>query len=95
MTVAASGRRTGTGTLEWWYRWLLGAYPRSYRKGHGDELVATLLATAEPGRAVPSARESLALVLGGLRTRMIGTTEPAVPRSERRRRPDEQPSRVT
>ncbi|WP_329086004.1 hypothetical protein [Streptosporangium sp. NBC_01469] len=75
MTVAATDHRTRAEILERRYRWLLRAYPRAYRKGHGGELVAILLATAEPGRTAPSARESLALVIGGLRTRMIGTTE--------------------
>ncbi|GAA4202703.1 hypothetical protein GCM10022252_59270 [Streptosporangium oxazolinicum] len=75
MTVAPTGRRVGAGVLERRYRWLLRAYPRAYRKGYEGELVAILLATAEPGRTVPSARESLALLLGGLRARVIGTTE--------------------
>lgn len=47
---------------------------RLLRDAHGDELVATLLETAEPGRVLPSARESLSLVVGGLRTRVIHRT---------------------
>ncbi|MDP9848949.1 hypothetical protein [Streptosporangium lutulentum] len=65
----------GAGVLERRYRRLLRGYPRDYRSGYGGELIATLLDTAEPGRTVPSARESFALVAGGLRTRVIHATE--------------------
>ncbi|MFI6325379.1 hypothetical protein ACIBG8_48225 [Nonomuraea sp. NPDC050556] len=57
-------------TLERRYRWLLRAYPTGYRSDYGDELLDVLLDTAEPGRAVPSLRETLALLAGGLRTRI-------------------------
>ncbi|GAA3126106.1 hypothetical protein GCM10010466_16250 [Planomonospora alba] len=73
MTVATrSPTVTGAGAsaLERWYRWLLRSYPRDYRNGHGDEIVATLLETAEPGRALPSPRESLSLVAAGFRARV-------------------------
>ncbi|MFC7647709.1 hypothetical protein ACFQX6_49870 [Streptosporangium lutulentum] len=65
----------GAGVLERRYRRLLRGYPRDYRSGYGGELIATLLDTAEPGRTVPSARESFALVAAGLRTRVIHATE--------------------
>ncbi|RCG32478.1 hypothetical protein DQ384_02950 [Sphaerisporangium album] len=57
---------------ERWYRWLLWAYPREYRAAHGEELIATLLEAGEGGRAVPQAREALALVAGGARARALG-----------------------
>ncbi|GII93217.1 hypothetical protein [Sinosporangium siamense] len=44
-------------------------YPRGYRDGYGEELIGTLLDTAEPGRTFPSFREAVALVRGGLRAR--------------------------
>ncbi|WP_093171112.1 hypothetical protein [Sinosporangium album] len=51
-------------------RSLLRVYPRGYRDGYGEELIGTLLDTAEPGRTFPSFHESLALVRGGLRARV-------------------------
>ncbi|WP_371782975.1 hypothetical protein [Streptosporangium subroseum] len=65
----------GAGVLERRYRRLLLGYPRGYRSGYGGELIATLLDTAEPGRTLPSARESFALIVGGLRTRVAYATE--------------------
>jgi hypothetical protein len=50
-------------------RWLLSAYPRQYRADRADEILGTLLETATPGRRWPSARESAALIAGGLRAR--------------------------
>lgn len=61
------------GALERRYRRLLLAYPRDYRADHGDELIGTILDSAEPGRAVPSAREAAALIVGGLRARVTRT----------------------
>ncbi|HTF09792.1 MAG TPA: hypothetical protein VK659_16610 [Asanoa sp.] len=52
--------------LERRYRWLLRAYPRSYREYRADEILEILLAE-QPRRL--SMRESWALVLGGLRER--------------------------
>lgn len=78
MTVVTEHRAAtgaGAGVLERRYRRLLLCYPRAYRSGYGGELIATLLDTAEPGRTLPSARESFALVAGGLRTRVIHATE--------------------
>ncbi|WP_329109538.1 hypothetical protein OG792_12260 [Micromonospora sp. NBC_01699] len=51
------------------YRWLLRAYPRAYRQYRGDEMLETLLGTGETDHRHPSLRESLALVVGGLRVR--------------------------
>lgn len=54
--------------LERRYRWLLRAYPRAYRQYRADEMLETLLATADDTRR-PSLREAAALVVGGLRAR--------------------------
>lgn len=50
-------------------RSLLRAYPRWYRRQRGDEMLATLLEASQPGRRWPSARDTRALILGGLRVR--------------------------
>jgi hypothetical protein len=50
-------------------RWLLRAYPAWYRRERGDEMVATLLEASAPGRRWPSARDTRALLIGGLRVR--------------------------
>ncbi|MEV4754834.1 hypothetical protein AB0J86_06935 [Micromonospora sp. NPDC049559] len=55
--------------LERHYRWLLRAYPRAYRQYRADEMLETLLVAGETGRRYPSLRESVALVVGGLRAR--------------------------
>lgn len=57
--------------LERRYRWLLRLYPASYRAARGDEMLATLLENAPPGRAWPTWREAGPLVLGGLRVRAL------------------------
>jgi hypothetical protein len=54
--------------LERRYRWLLRAYPRAYRQYRADEMLETLLATADNPRR-PSLREAASLVVGGLRAR--------------------------
>ncbi|MGV9807694.1 hypothetical protein [Micromonospora chersina] len=54
--------------LERRYRWLLRAYPRAYRQYRADEMLETLLATADDTRR-PNLREAAALVVGGLRAR--------------------------
>jgi hypothetical protein len=56
--------------LERYYRWLLRAYPKPYRTGRADEILGTLLDTASPGQRLPSARESAALIFGGIRARV-------------------------
>ncbi|MGV9324904.1 hypothetical protein [Streptosporangium sandarakinum] len=66
---AATG--AGGNSLERRYRRLLLCYPRRYRAEHGGEIIATLLDTAEPGRALPPLREARALVSGGLRARIV------------------------
>lgn len=53
--------------LERRYGRLLRLYPSAYRRERGDEVLTTLLETAEPGTVRPTARETLALVLGALR----------------------------
>jgi hypothetical protein len=50
-------------------RTLLHAYPRWYRRLRGDEMLATLLEASQPGQRWPSARDTRALILGGLRVR--------------------------
>jgi hypothetical protein len=55
--------------LERRYRWLLRAYPRWYRRKRGDEMLATLLEASQPGQRWPSARDTRALIMGGLRVR--------------------------
>lgn len=65
----------GVSALERRYRWLLLAYPRGYRSGNGEELVATLLDAAAPGRTSPSWREAVALIAGGLRVRALDVAE--------------------
>ena len=50
-------------------RWLLRAYPAGYRRGRGEEILATLLENTPPDRSWPTLREGGALVLGGLRVR--------------------------
>ncbi len=55
--------------LERRYRWLLRAYPRAYQQYRADEMLETLLATADDERRRPNLREAAALVVGGLRAR--------------------------
>ncbi|WP_250036597.1 hypothetical protein [Paractinoplanes maris] len=50
-------------------RWLM-AYPRSYRRDRGPEILATLLDAAEPGRSRPAAREAARLLRHGLGRRV-------------------------
>ncbi|GAA4578182.1 hypothetical protein GCM10023194_00390 [Planotetraspora phitsanulokensis] len=68
-THAPAGTEAARTALARRYGRLLLAYPRDYRRRHGPELLATLLETSEPGRALPSWTESAGLVRGGLRTR--------------------------
>ena len=55
--------------LERRYRRLLRAYPKQYRTERADEMVGTLLETAAPAQRWPSARETAALICGGIRAR--------------------------
>jgi hypothetical protein len=50
-------------------RSLLRAYPRWYRRLRGEEMLATLLEASRPGQRWPSARDTRALIIGGLRVR--------------------------
>ncbi len=56
-----------TGTLARRYRRLLFCYPRGHRR---DELVATLIEAAPPGRTRPTAREAANLIRHGSRARL-------------------------
>lgn len=56
-------------TIERRCRFLLRAYPGSYRAERGDEILGTLLEASAPGRSWPQARDARALILGGLRVR--------------------------
>ena len=53
-------------------RWLLLAYPASYRRSRGEEMLGTLLEASPPGRRWPSVCDARALVIGGLRVQAIG-----------------------
>lgn len=55
--------------LERHYRWLLRAYPTSYRTKRADEMLGTLMEASAPGRRRPSLRDTRALIIGGLRVR--------------------------
>ncbi len=55
--------------LERRYGRLLRAYPASYRRERGDEILSTLLEAASAGQGWPSLRDARALVMGGLRVR--------------------------
>jgi DNA-directed RNA polymerase specialized sigma24 family protein len=55
------------------YRRLLFAYPDSYRRQRGDELLGTLLDTARPGQRRPTVADAADLMLGGLRQRLGGS----------------------
>ncbi|MCW6007517.1 hypothetical protein K1W54_23650, partial [Micromonospora sp. CPCC 205371] len=60
-----------------WYRLLLHAYPRWYRRERGTEMLTTLLDAAEPGQQRPHPRDALDLLLGGLRCRFAVPRGPA------------------
>lgn len=51
-------------------RLLVRSYPPRYRRGREEELLATMLDCAEPGRSAPSLRESADIIRGGLATRL-------------------------
>ncbi|BCY15455.1 hypothetical protein [Actinoplanes sp. L3-i22] len=57
--------------LELSYRRLLLAYPRSYRRERGLEILTTLMDAAEPGQTRPSRDEARWLLLAGLRYRFV------------------------
>jgi hypothetical protein len=53
--------------LERWYRWLLWAYPAGYRRAHGEEILATLMDSAKPGRRRPARADVADLARGAVR----------------------------
>jgi hypothetical protein len=63
-------------TLERSYRRILAWYPRSFRAGSEDEILAVLLATAEDGQTRVGLAEAWDLVRGAVRMRLW----PAAPR---------------
>jgi hypothetical protein len=67
---------TSTTGLERGYRRLVACYPRSFRKENEEEIVAVLLATAQPGQRRPGAAESFDLLRGAARMRMGLTRAP-------------------
>jgi hypothetical protein len=66
-------------SLERGYRRLLAAYPRTFRRENEDEILAVLMATAEPGRRRPG----LAVSADLLRSAALMWLRPTVPRSAR------------
>lgn len=64
-------------SLARWYRWLLHAYPRRYRRLRATEMLTTLLDAAEPGQRRPHPRDALDLVLRGVRCRFALPRGPA------------------
>ncbi|WP_129590731.1 hypothetical protein [Sanguibacter massiliensis] len=64
-SAAASGRTSSADAFERSVRRWMNAYPRRWRVTFGDDLVATALELAEPGRRRLGLREGLALARGG------------------------------
>ena len=65
--------------LERAYRRLLAWYPREFRREHGQEILAVLMAVAPRGQRRPGLAESADLIRSGLWLRL----RPSVPRSAR------------
>jgi hypothetical protein len=65
--LAADGDRASP--LERRCRGLLLAYPASYRRVRGEEIIGTLLEATPPGRNWPLPRDARALIAGGLHAR--------------------------
>lgn len=63
--------------LERRYRRLMRAYPAGYRREREEEIVATLLDTAPPGRTRPSVADAADILVAGVRARFgaLGTGE--------------------
>jgi hypothetical protein len=59
-------------------RTLLRAYPADYRHGRAEEIIATLLEAAPPGRSLPTAREAWSLITGGRTARATRNRHPGV-----------------
>jgi hypothetical protein len=68
---------TDRANLERGYRRLLAWYPRAFRREHGQEMLAVLMACAPDGRRRPGLAESADLIKGGLWMRV----RPSLPRS--------------
>lgn len=67
-----------TESLERRYRRLLSAYPGSYQRERGDEILATLLDMSAPDRRWPAPREVAGLLVGAARTHVrINVSRPA------------------
>ncbi len=66
------------GKLERRARALLRAYPAEYRHGRAEEIIATLLEAAPPGRSFPPAREAWSLIAGGRTARATRNRRPGV-----------------
>jgi hypothetical protein len=64
-------------SLARWYRRLLHAYPRRYRRLRATEMLTTLLDAAEPGQRRPHPRDALDLLLRGVRCRFAIPRGPA------------------
>jgi hypothetical protein len=67
---------TSVPELERGYRRLVACYPRSFRNENEDEIIAVLLATADPGQRRPGVAESFDLLRGAIRMRMGLTRAP-------------------
>ncbi|WP_433295307.1 hypothetical protein ACQP2F_35445 [Actinoplanes sp. CA-030573] len=59
----------GSSALERRYRRLLLAYPGRYRRGHGAEIVTTLMELADDGQTRPGVSDAWHLVASGIRQR--------------------------
>jgi hypothetical protein len=64
-------------------RALLRAYPAEYRHGRAEEIIATLLEAAPPGRSFPAAREAWSLIAGGRHARAARNRRPGAKASLR------------
>ena len=70
VSMSTSAGIQATDVLARRYGALLRAYPKGWREQRGDEMLGTLLDAAEPGRRRPSVRESVSIVVQGLRERL-------------------------
>src|SRR5262245_51346173 len=61
---------TDINALQRWYRVLLWAYPRWYRRERGREMLTTMLEAAHPGHRRPAPREILDVAVHGVRSRL-------------------------
>lgn len=63
---------TESAGLERGYRRLLACYPRAYRRGHADEILAVLMAGAGEEQQRPRLAESADLLWSALKMRLLG-----------------------